>query len=364
MFIPYKADVLIEKKPYIVIGLLIVCVLMFIYTQFLSDPELEEFFFFYGFIPLSPHFTSYISHIFLHANFLHITGNMLFLFLFGPALENYLGSFKFFCLYSGSGLAAMAGHIFFSNDMLQFEPCIGSSGAISGLLSAFLLCFPNIKIKHFYMYLSSTLGFISLPAWITISYWFVEQIFFHLLTKSGYAPIAFGAHIGGFLFGIIFYFTLIKKNPETPINQNDADVQRKHKKKLFNPDVINIDELNNGDFQKVYDLFLLEKKSAPSLTYFYFLANNNFIKYLKPADFFRIYKLLCEADKVIDAATTLTYFINNFSEDSNLSEAYFELGKLYLLKFNDVENGNYLLNIVITYFPDSAFCADAEALLC
>lgn len=360
MFIPYKSEIELDKKPCTVIAIAAICIIIFLYTHSLSESETEELFLSFGFIPLSPHFKSYIAHMFLHANFLHIIGNMLFLVLFGAALENHIGIFKFLILYLGSGIAATAGHYLLSNEMLRFEPCIGSSGAISGLLSAFLLCFPKIKIRHFYMYFSATIGFIALPAWITISYWFVEQIFFHMLTKTGLAPIAFGAHIGGFLFGIAFYFLFINKDYSS---ENTEKADDKNTQKSFNYNIIKADGLNDINFEKLRELFLNEKKSSVAITYFYFFIKKDYLKNLNSSDFFRVFKLLSDMDKPIDAANVLTYFINNFHDDPALAEAYFKLGKLYKTNLNDEENGKYLLNIVLTYFPDSVFSAESEELL-
>ena len=159
----------------------------------------------YGYVPNDPHFFNLFTCLFLHAGFWHLFGNMLFLFLAGCAIEDLWGRPVFLGFYLLSGLAATITHD------LKFPtsavPIIGASGAIAGLMGAFLVRLAKTKIKFFYFFFLFTIktGTFEAPAFIMLPLWFVQQILLAAISDQS-AGTAFWAHIGGFAFGAVFAF--------------------------------------------------------------------------------------------------------------------------------------------------------------
>jgi membrane associated rhomboid family serine protease len=154
--------------------------------------------------------------MFVHADWWHILGNMLFLFLFGGPVESAMGRKRFLAFYFASGLAADLFHILSiafippeylasaSNYILNpwVTPTLGASGAISGVMGAYLIFYPRSKITAVYPIWIIPLILI-LPAWVFILFWFLLQLAFGLATLMGaFSNVAFWAHIGGFIAGI------------------------------------------------------------------------------------------------------------------------------------------------------------------
>jgi len=189
-------------------------VLVFVYQISLGAKAGELFVYQYGAIPavvtgtqslppalvaIPPIFSVFTS-MFLHGGLLHIAGNMLYLWIFGNNVEDAMGHVRFIIFYLLSGLAASFSHIF--SDAGSVIPSIGASGAISGVLGAYLLLFPHARLLVFI-----PLGFFSrflyVPAWIALGFWFVLQIVSGSLTSSQQGGgVAWWAHIGGFVAGL------------------------------------------------------------------------------------------------------------------------------------------------------------------
>jgi membrane associated rhomboid family serine protease len=170
----------------------------------------------WGLVPNRPSLAAFISHMFLHAGWLHLLGNLVILYLAGPFIEDVWGRPLYAGFYAVAGLAAAAAHI-----ALQPEssvPMIGASGAIAGLMGAFLVRYRTTKIRFFYMIGFFFRGTFSAPAWIMLPLWFTQQIFFGLMPHnhgdgSG-GGVAYWAHIGGFAFGAVAAFTIQRNRIE------------------------------------------------------------------------------------------------------------------------------------------------------
>ena len=161
-------------------------------------------------IPFRPIGTLFTS-MFLHAGWLHLGGNMLYLWVFGDNIEDKLGHVRYFFFYLISGLVSSALYIYV--DPQSTVPTIGASGAISGVLGAYLLLFPKARVLTV-IPIFIFLQFVELPALIVLGLWFVLQ-FFSGLASLGYGTAAAGgiawwAHIGGFVAGIILVLPMRK----------------------------------------------------------------------------------------------------------------------------------------------------------
>jgi membrane associated rhomboid family serine protease len=151
-----------------------------------------------------PFFTS----MFLHGGWMHVLGNMWFLYIFGDNVEDYLGHFKYLMFYILAGLLAMATQV--AMYLHSNVPTVGASGAIAGVLGAYFILYPRARVlTWFFVFV------IYIPAWIVLGYWFVLQFFAGAASLS-MAPgrdmggVAFWAHVGGFLSGML----MIKIFPE------------------------------------------------------------------------------------------------------------------------------------------------------
>lgn len=177
-----------KKIPFITILLILINIVLF----FLLYENLDKIAFYYGFIPGEFNLLSLFTSMFIHMSFLHVIGNMWFLWVFGDSVEGKIGHFKFLLLYIFSGICSSAFYFLFSEyDLLT--PVIGASGAISGIVGAYLFLFPKNKLRVFPCF-----TFLSI---FYIVFWFLFQLFFAMFGNS---ETAYLGHIGGFLGGIIF----------------------------------------------------------------------------------------------------------------------------------------------------------------
>jgi membrane associated rhomboid family serine protease len=155
----------------------------------------------WGLVPSHPKALAFLTSMFMHAGWLHLLGNMLFFYISGPFVEDAFGRPLFAGLYLASGVVSSRVHVAaFPNSE---APLIGASGAIAGIMGAFLVRFVRTKIRFFYFYFIFFFrsGTVDLPAWIVLPLWFLEQLFFAGLT--GESGVAYRAHIGGFAFGFV-----------------------------------------------------------------------------------------------------------------------------------------------------------------
>lgn len=149
--------------------------------------------------PFSVYF-NFISSMFMHGDFGHIFGNMLFLWIFGDNIENRIGHVRFAVFYLVCGFAAAVGQIVV--DSGSIIPMLGASGAISGILGGYILLFPTNRVRVImFRFIMQTV-----PAWVALGIWIAFQIGLGFLTPSGTGGVAYAAHIGGFIAG----FALIK----------------------------------------------------------------------------------------------------------------------------------------------------------
>jgi membrane associated rhomboid family serine protease len=150
-----------------------------------------------------PTWITMFSAMFMHGGFLHIAGNMLFLWIFGNNVEDSMGRVKFVAFYLLGGLAALWGQVLFSPG--SDVPTIGASGAIAGVLGGYILLYPRARVLTL-VFIIFFVTVIELPAVFMLGIWFLEQIYFGAADLSsptgGGGGVAYWAHIGGFAFGL------------------------------------------------------------------------------------------------------------------------------------------------------------------
>jgi len=212
--IPLHDDNPTTITPIVTIAFIVVCVLVFLYQVSLPDEAGELFFFQYGAIPSVvfgqaalpaevgkfPAALSLLTSMFLHGGWLHLIGNMLYLWIFGNYIEDVMGHKRFIAFYVLCGILAALSHAL--TDPSSSVPMVGASGAISGVLGAYLLLFPRSRVL-----VIIPLGFFSrmmyVPAGFVLGLWFVMQVLSGGMSfgRAG-GGVAFFAHIGGFVAGM------------------------------------------------------------------------------------------------------------------------------------------------------------------
>ncbi|MGQ0658611.1 MAG: rhomboid family intramembrane serine protease [Chromatiales bacterium] len=212
--IPLHDDNPTRIKPAVTVSLIVLCVLVFFWQLSLGREGGQRAVFSLGVIPavlfdhaelpvelawMPPSGTIFTS-MFLHGGFMHLAGNMLYLWIFGNNVEDAMGHGRFIIFYVLCGAAAALGQAIM-NPQSQI-PMIGASGAISGVLGAYLLLYPHARIL-----VLLPLGFFSqmlqLSALWVLGFWFVLQLLNSAITSGGQGGVAWFAHIGGFLAGMI-----------------------------------------------------------------------------------------------------------------------------------------------------------------
>ena len=154
--------------------------------------------------------SSLFSSMYMHGSWLHIIGNMLFLWVFGDNVEDVMGPGRFFIFYTLCGLAAGLAQV--AADPSSTIPMVGASGAIGGVMGAYALLFPNARI-HLLVILIVYVTTVSVPAILMLGYWFIIQLASGILSfGSSGGGVAFWAHIGGFVAGLILVWVF--RHPE------------------------------------------------------------------------------------------------------------------------------------------------------
>ena len=160
-----------------------------------------------------------LTSMFLHGSWGHILGNLWFLFIFGNNVEEAFGHLKYLVFYILSGVAAAALQV--AMEPTSMIPMVGASGAISGVLGAYLLLYPRARV-HNLLFLGFYITTIALPAWVMLGYWIALQVLGGLMQSEGGGGTAFWAHIGGFALGIVlglFFAARVKRKQrwESPL---------------------------------------------------------------------------------------------------------------------------------------------------
>ncbi len=209
--IPFKDDNPTSIFPFVTIALIVINTLV-LFMQITSPLGAQRIALSYGAIPyllltfkasqpIHPLLTV-ITSMFMHGGFIHLGSNMLFLWIFGNNIEDRLGHIRFILFYLLCGLIAVYSHAL--ADPSSRMPMIGASGAVSGILGAYLLLFPHAKV-HTLVFFGFFVDVIKLPAKFVIGFWIVIQFINGMVSKglTGNGGVAWFAHIGGFLAGLL-----------------------------------------------------------------------------------------------------------------------------------------------------------------
>lgn len=218
--VPLRDDNPVSITPYVTYGLIVANILVFIYELTLSPEGLEAFFRIWAIVPrelttefqdlsliADPEWVTLITSQFLHGGFLHIAGNMLYLWIFGNNVEERLGHVKFLIFYLACGVLAGLTQWFFSTG--STIPSLGASGAIAGVMGAYILRYPKANILTL-VPLGIFITTLRIPAVFYLGFWFLQQAFYGVAGLNAPANVgmesggvAYWAHAGGFVFGAV-----------------------------------------------------------------------------------------------------------------------------------------------------------------
>jgi len=217
--IPYRDDNPTRSFPVMTILLIIANFVVFLYQATLPGGRAQlAFVYQYAAVPahilqgvnlgkpmLEPAWLTIFTAMFMHGGWLHILGNMLFLWIFGNNVEDNMGKVKFIIFYLTCGFAATAVQLMMmAGSPAAKVPMLGASGTVAGVLGAYLIKFPAARVRSL-VFLGFFVTVISLPAWIVLGFWFVLQFFSAAISGMGEATggVAYFAHVGGFIAGML-----------------------------------------------------------------------------------------------------------------------------------------------------------------
>ncbi|MDA0306915.1 MAG: rhomboid family intramembrane serine protease [Proteobacteria bacterium] len=221
MLLPLRDDNPLNniRLAYVTLVIIVACVLVFTFQLTLSGEEEQIFVFGFGAIPAVvfgltelpatiaqvPAALTLVTSMFLHGGFMHLLGNMLFLWVLGDNVEDAMGHKRFLIFYLLAGVIAALAHAI--TEPGSQVPMVGASGAISGVIGAYLMLHPKARIKTLVGYF-----ILSLPAWVVLGFWIGLQVL-SAATDTGGAGggVAWWAHIGGFMAGVILIIPMRRK---------------------------------------------------------------------------------------------------------------------------------------------------------
>jgi membrane associated rhomboid family serine protease len=226
--LPLSDDAPVRRFPIVTTLLVVANVVVFVWESHLGERILERRVFLYGYYPCSlegpcgarvpahhlPWWEGTFTSMFMHVSWLHLGGNMLFLWIFGNNVEDVLGRLRYLLWYLAAGIAATAAQTFVTLHQGGVRaasiPNVGASGAIAGVLGAYALILPFAPVRTFPLF------FLRVPAILFIGLWFYLQLHaahYSLIHPGNGGGVAFFAHIGGFVFGALTIRFLMVRSP-------------------------------------------------------------------------------------------------------------------------------------------------------
>jgi membrane associated rhomboid family serine protease len=212
--IPLRDVIPSRTVPIVTIGLIAVNALVFLFEMSLPDDVRQAFVNHYGLVPVRFTWTSVVTSMFLHASWSHVIGNMWFLWIFGDNVEDRFGHFRYLVFYLLCGIVGAVVQTISAS--YSFVPTVGASGAIAGVMGAYLVLYPRSRVLT--MIFPFVFWIIEVPAVFFLGYWFLIQLFSGVGTvalstgTTSAGGIAFWAHIAGFVTGVVMVFAF--RRPE------------------------------------------------------------------------------------------------------------------------------------------------------
>ena len=226
--LPIRDDQPRYSTPFVNYFLIVLNLLIFLFEATLDRRSLNALIFQFGVVPshlaaflagssrypLAGIAIPFLTSLFLHGSWMHVIGNMWFLYIFGDNVEDYLGHFKYLVFYLLTGVLAMSTHVIVN--LNSTAPAVGASGAIAGVLGAYFVLYPRARVlTWFFVFV------VWVPAWIILGYWFVLNFLSGTATalavqRQSMGGVAFWAHVGGFISGVLLVKVFGERRMRSP----------------------------------------------------------------------------------------------------------------------------------------------------
>jgi membrane associated rhomboid family serine protease len=353
-FWPIHDEFGVKRVPFINYTIIFVNVIVYFLFGFSGNYEqiVETF----GFIPARFSWLTIFTSMFLHGGIMHLVGNMWYLYLMGDNIEDRWGHFQYLVFYLFSGIVASLFYGFFSFGDARTIPSIGASGAISGVLGAYLVLFPKGKITFwYYIFAIFTVyrGTFDIFSYVWISLWFIQQLIGMIISigSTSASGIAFGAHIGGFLAGM--GIALIVKLIQRARYISSVNIGRNA---LY--DIIGSPVTKPMSFEDQIELFNIEKQikqlikdgNFKDAAVLYGDAVRKFSDLdIKEPFQFRFAEILQEQGLSDEAIAAYKSFIRKNPFSRFADNALYNLGQLYLNKGEKEKAKNCFRQITVFY---------------
>ena len=203
-----------ERTPYVTYALIAINVVVFLsYWPLFNDPRaLSRFFYDWALIPglltREGAYSGLFTMMFLHGGVMHLAGNMLFLWIFGDNIEDEMGHIPYLLFYLTAGVAASLTQVMAAPNSMV--PTVGASGAIAGVMGGYLLLFPRARVDILLIFIVFY-RIIAIPAWVMLALWFGLQLFSGIGSNPLTGGVAYWAHLGGFIAGLVLTYPLFMR---------------------------------------------------------------------------------------------------------------------------------------------------------
>ncbi|WP_371226472.1 rhomboid family intramembrane serine protease [Roseovarius sp. 2305UL8-3] len=206
------------RTPYVTYALMAINIVVFLsYVSMFNDPRaINQFFYEWAMVPVlvttEGTYQTMLTSMFLHGGWMHLAGNMLFLWIFGDNMEDEMGHVGYLLFYIAAGMGAGLAHVI-AGPYSQV-PTVGASGAIAGVMGGYLLLFPKAKVDIL-LIIIFYVRILPIPAWVMLGLWFGFQLFAGVGADSSGGGVAYWAHAGGFVVGLILTIPLFLRHGGT-----------------------------------------------------------------------------------------------------------------------------------------------------
>jgi membrane associated rhomboid family serine protease len=211
--IPLRDVIPSRTTPYVTVSIILLNALAWMYELSLPEHVLTRFLYVYGVVPANFRPPTLLTSMFLHGSWMHVIGNMWYLWIFGDNVEDRVGHGRFIVFYLLCGFAAAAGQIAIEPDSML--PTIGASGAIAGMMGAYFVLYPHSRVLTLIPWIF--IQVVELPAVVLLGFWFLMQLvsagaIAATASTHGSGGVAFAAHVVGFLVGMVGVFVFRKRD--------------------------------------------------------------------------------------------------------------------------------------------------------
>ncbi len=217
--IPLKDTIPTQRFPYVTVLLILINWVVFLFEVFGDQATTDQFITQYALIPGHLALLNFVSYQFLHGGWLHVAGNMFYLWVFGNNIEDRLGSFPFLLFYLSAGIVGGLTQVLLTHTPI---PIIGASAAVAGILGTYLVWYPRSQVKVL-LPIIFIWTVVTLPASFVLILWFLTNVLsgYSSLFSAQLGGVAYLGHIGGFLFGVLIAYLVGK--PKNPVYTRSAN---------------------------------------------------------------------------------------------------------------------------------------------